>query len=188
MGVMHDFSIRSVEKERMDDPHCDPQKLVRTVRQFRLINRLVARYRTILNRWILQDMRGAPEQAYRLVDLGAGGCDIPQWLLTQARRDQLTLDVEGWDNDPRITAYAQTTHDSTAALTIRTADALRTPIAQPVDYLFGNHFLHHLSDDDIVALIRRWAPHVRRYMIFSDLRRGLAPYMGFTALSCFLPP
>ena len=47
--------------ECMDRPDCDPAKLYRTLAAFRWTNRLYARYRTILRRWIITDMQLTPQ-------------------------------------------------------------------------------------------------------------------------------
>ena len=179
------LTCRADMPELMDDAGCDPEALLRTVDQFASINRLVSRYRTILNRWVLDDMRREPERAWHLLDMGAGGCDIDEWLLNAARRQGLNLRVTACDVDPRIVRDAQTRRGRLPGLTIRRLDVLSDDVDEPVDYVFGNHFLHHLSAEELPGLLRRWMPRVRRRMVFSDLSRDRYSYMGFFLLSLF---
>jgi len=169
---------RAALVERMDEPDCSEARLLCTIRQFASLNRLVSRYRTILGRWVLADMRRDPARSYHLLDLGAGGCDIDAWLLHQAKRRGLRLRITAWEINPRIAAYARTRHAHTLGLDIHEADALTAPAPGAIDYLFANHFLHHLADPEISTLLARWAPHVRRRMIFSDIRRSRAAYLA----------
>ncbi|MDZ8119714.1 methyltransferase [Pontiella agarivorans] len=182
-----DMLYRAACDELMDAPDCDETRLLRTVRQFSSINRLVSRYRTILKREVLADMMKEPGREYHLVDMGAGGCDIDAWLLQSAQRLGLKLRISACDLDPRIIRYARTTYGDTPGLDIRRLDLLQYPPEEPVDYVFANHFLHHLTDQQIKHLLGVWAPRTRRRMVLSDLRRSSAAYLGYAALSLFYP-
>ena len=176
---------RANAPEHMDNPDCDDAALLRTVGQFASINRLFARYPTILKRWVLADMRRDPGRDWHLLDMGAGGCDIDVWLLAAARRRGLKLHITACDADPRIVREAQRTLAHVPGLTIRHLDVLNADWRGPVDYVFGNHFLHHLSDEEIGVLIRQWVPRVARRLLFSDLARRSATYLGFASISLF---
>ena len=178
---------RAVLVERMDDPDCCEKRLLCTVRQFASLNRMVSRYGTILRRWVLADMLRDPDRAYHLLDMGAGGCDIDAWLLQEAQRLGLRLRVTACDSDARILGYARRVHQESSGLSFSSQDVLRDDSDMQVDYVFANHFLHHLSNDEIVKLLTRWAPRVRRSMVFSDLRRSRSAYVGHAVLSAFFP-
>jgi len=180
MGI--DFRVRWTGTELMDDPACDEAMLIRTLDQFRSINRLVSRYRTILTRWVLDDMAVNPERNYHLIDLGAGGCDIPVWLLGEARRRKLSLRVTALDGDARAVAYARRNHGHVEGLQIRHADILAMSEHGPADYLFTNHVLHHLPDDVVVNVLKAMHQTARRRWIVSDLQRSRWAYLGFQLL------
>lgn len=180
-----DFSKRSGMSELMDDPSCDDKLLLRTIHQFASINFLVSRYRSILKRWVLADMLKEPNRPYHLVDMGAGGCDIDAWLLGTALRLGLNLRVTACDLDERIINYARETYGHVSGLSIRNMDLLTGRPGETIDFVFANHFLHHLSNDNIIHLLRFWQPHVRRRLVFSDLERTRKAYLGFNALSLF---
>ena len=77
------FAARAPLSELMDDPGCNETLLLRTVRQFASINRLVGRYRTILRYHVLMDMQREPDREYHLLDMGLAaatsmsGCSPP---------------------------------------------------------------------------------------------------------------
>ncbi|MDF7806736.1 methyltransferase domain-containing protein [Pontiellaceae bacterium B12219] len=185
--ILPNLSARETMDELMDAPDCDETRLLRTVRQFSAINRQVARYRTILKREILADMMRDPDREYHLVDMGAGGCDIDVWLLKAARKRGLKLRISACDIDPRIIRYARSTFGKTPGLDIRREDLLGDSFPEPVDYVFANHFLHHLTDKQIIDLLQLWAPRVRRKMVLSDLKRARGAYWGYAALALFYP-
>jgi 2-polyprenyl-3-methyl-5-hydroxy-6-metoxy-1,4-benzoquinol methylase len=184
---MPDFSQRQFTPERMDDPDCDRDMLLRTVRQFKAINRLVSRYRGLLRRTVLGDMRRDPARAYHLVDLGAGGCDIAAWLLKQARAGGLTLRITAVDADARTVAWATARYAGMDGLRIVCADATTLGAYGAVDYVFANHVLHHLDDARVRDVLQRVDATAQRGYVLSDIRRGRLAYWGVTLLTglCF---
>lgn len=180
---MPDFSRRLDVAEAMDAPDCDAAMLMRTVAQFRGINRLVSRYRTLLRRHVLADMQKDPARAYHLVDLGAGACDIAVWLLRRARRLGLRLRVTALDADPRVAAWAREWTAGEAGLTVVCAGAAEFPRFAPVDYVFANHFLHHLDDHAVRGILRQVQATAVRGFVLADIHRGWGAYLGVTVLN-----
>lgn len=177
--IIPDLSTRFDAPERMDAPDCCEEKLARTISQFRFINRLYSRYGTLLRRHVLADMLRDPRRAYHLVDLAAGGGDIAAWLLATADEVGLQLRVTAIDSDPRIVGFAERQYGRRPGLEIRCMNAFDLEQLEPVDYLFSNHFLHHLGEEDIVRMLELAARSVRRLSLFSDLRRSYVSYCGF---------
>ncbi len=171
--------------ELMDDPACSEVVLWRTLAQFERVNRLVSRYRTILSQWVLDDMDLDPEREYHFIDLGAGGCDIPAWLLGKARRRGLRLRVTAIDSDPRAVRYAQGRHGQVAGLDIVEAPAEDPLAPDSADYVFCNHVLHHVPHPAIPTLLRSMHACARRRWLVSDLRRSRASYLGYGLLGLF---
>lgn len=181
--MLPDFTYRAQLSELMDDPDCSEELLLRTIRQFTSINLLFSGYRTILKRWMIADMLKEPDRPYHMVDMGAGGCDIDAWLLRITNRLGLNLRITACDLDRRITAYARATYGHVEGLVVREHDLLSDDFDEPVDYVFANHFLHHLQNEDITALLQRWYPLVSRRMVFSDLERQPMSYFAFSIFS-----
>jgi len=176
--TMIDFSKRITTPELMDDPNCDEILLFRTLDQFRIVNRLFSRYQRLLTKTILQDMQ--PGRTYHLVDVGAGGCDIPAWLLTQAQKKGLSLRITALDTDPRITRHAQKAYSHLENLSIVNDSGEHLEKYAPIDYVFANHVLHHLDDDTIRTFIQTSTRLANRGVIFSDLKRSRWSYIGFS--------
>ena len=122
---------------------------------------------------------------YHLVDLGAGGCDIPVWLLRTAERRRIDVRVTALDGDPRAVAFARARYGNIDRLTIQTGDLMSMDQFGPVDYIFTNHVLHHLPDDLIPDVLRKMQQTARRRWIVSDLKRSAWSYAGFQVLGRF---
>ena len=178
MSFFSAFQHRARDEELMDRPDCDPGQLFRTLDQFHGVNRCFSRARGLLRRTVLADMQ--PGQPRHLVDLGAGACDLPVWLLAAARKRNLDLRITAVDADPRIIDYARKRYGHIRGLHIREGDALALEAHAPFDYLFANHFLHHLPDEAIPALLAEAHRLCRRGFVISDLRRSPWSYLGFS--------
>lgn len=177
MNFFSSFDVRATEAECMDLPDCDESRLFHTLDQFHRINLLLSRVRGLLKKTVLKQMK--PGTSYHLVDLRAGACDIPVWLLHQAERRGLDLRITAVDADPRVARYARDRYGHIKHLTILQADALDLDSLSPFDVLFANHFLHHLPDDTLRILLQDATRLSRMGVIFSDLRRSPWSYLGF---------
>ncbi len=187
-ALFPDLSRRVNVAELMDDPECSEQRLLRTVRSFALLNRLVSRYRSVLNRWLIQDMLRQPARKYRVADLGAGGCDIPVWLLSRARKLGLDLSVLAVESNPLIADQARRVHRGVAGLQVVCKDAIHIGELEPVDYIIGNHFLHHLPNDEILNFLARALEMRIRRFVFNDLCRSHRAYYLHSLLAAVLFP
>ena len=174
---------RASEKELMDDPAADEELLLATVRQFGPINRLLSRSRSLIRRYILRDARRRGLSSFTVLDLGAGGGDIADWLVTAARRRGQYVRVICLDSDPRIAAYARRRLGGNPELEILEASAEELPRFGPVDYIFANHFLHHLDEEEILMLLPLLREQARCGFLLNDLRRSRLSYLGYTLLA-----
>lgn len=177
------WSERAAEKELMDDPAADEARLLATVRQFGPINRLLSRSRTLLRRHILDDASRRGLASYTVLDLGAGGCDIAEWLVGAAGRRGASAQVICLDSDPRIAAYARRRVAGTPNLQVLEASAEELPRVGPVDYIFANHFLHHLEDSEVRDLLLILKDYARYGVVLNDLKRSRLSYVGYSILA-----
>jgi 2-polyprenyl-3-methyl-5-hydroxy-6-metoxy-1,4-benzoquinol methylase len=133
------FAKRVGLPELMDLEDCDETKLLRTVNQFRLINRLFSAARPILTRYVLAEQ----QTSFSIVDVGAGGCDIMQWLVLKCRAKNIAVKVLCIDTDSRIVAFAQKACEAYPEIEICKKDVRDLVDIGRFDYVFANNFLHH---------------------------------------------
>lgn len=174
---------RAGEKELMDDPAADEGMLFATVEQFGAINRIVSRSRTLISRYIFDDAARRGLAEYTVLDLGAGACDIAEWLVEAAHRRGQRPHVICLDSDPRIAAYARRRVAGNDSLEVVEASAEELSRLGRVDYIFANHFLHHLDDDEIVHLLPAVSRAARNAFVINDLKRSRLSHAGFTLLA-----
>lgn len=181
MGIQALFypQERSTAPEIMDDPGSDPELLERTLGQLVLVNRLLSRMRGLLRRHLLRDMaeRGEPGRTWSVLDVGAGGCDIPIWLVRVAHRRGIALNITCLDHDPRVLQYARSRVAEYPEITLLEGSAFAIPGSY--DYIICNHFLHHLTDDEIGRFLAAAHRACRRRLLVNDLLRSYWSLAGF---------
>jgi len=161
--------------ELMDLPDSDPGRLERTLRQLAWINRFLTGARRLLARTILEDAR-RQRPPYTLLDVGAGGCDLALWLAGR----QPGLRITCLDHDPRAVAYARRRCAGVPAIEVRLGAAGELERLESFDYVFANHFLHHLDDERIAPTVAAMLGRARRLLVITDLLRSHRSYAWFS--------
>ncbi|GAA2033393.1 class I SAM-dependent methyltransferase [Agromyces tropicus] len=167
-------------RELMDDPGADPDALDRTYRRFGLVNRIVSRPAAVYEEWVRP--RLATTHAARMLDIGAGGGDLPWRILQLARRDGLRLEVVAIDPDERAVRAASRFSDPRFhARAGNSADLVAE--GETFDVVWSNHVLHHLTAAELGALLadteRLVAPG--GIGVHGDIERGRGAYLAFWA-------
>ena len=87
--------------------------------------------------------------------MGCGGGDIPFWLHEHCQRQGLNLKITGIDPDPRAVNFARHRYQGVDGLEINQASLFELPkLGMQFDYVFANHFLHHLTDDELIPALQ----------------------------------
>jgi len=170
----------TTDNERMDRADADPDRLRRTIRQFRWINFLFSASRALLREHIFSMMIRDPARSYTLLDVGAGGCDIAVWAAREARKRGLKLNITALDNDPRILPVAYRAVRDYPEIRILEGNALDLEQRESFDFIFSNHFLHHLGWDEIGIFLRQVLARTRIAFVMNDLKRSRWAYLGCT--------
>ena len=170
--------------ERMDDPRSDPILVARTLRHLELVNRTLSRVRTLLRRFVIQDLvsRGVPQAS--VLDVGAGGGDVGLWLVREGARRGVSIRVTCVDADARAVAYAKDRVGRNRAIDIVHGSLF--DVEGQWDYVISNHVLHHLCDEEIVGLLEHAWRICRRRIVWNDLLRSRLSLLGFSAFSALL--
>ncbi|NYD67916.1 class I SAM-dependent methyltransferase [Agromyces atrinae] len=166
--------------ELMDDPNCDAELLDRTYAQFPLVNRFVAGWRGIYRRDIRPLL--SAERPSRLLDIGAGGADVPRALLAWAARDGLLLRAVAVDPDPR--AYAWASARPTTGLQVSRAHSSELVAdGERFDVVISNHVLHHLDDAELSTVLADSEELLTPggIAVHSDIARSRFAYAAFAA-------
>ena len=178
-----DMRLRNTtDKEKMERADADPHQLLRSIRQFQWINVLFSASRGLLREHFFSVMEQDPKRVYTLLDVGAGGCDIAVWAAREARNRGLKLEITALDNDPRILPIAYRAVRDCPGIRILEGNALDFSELGSFDFIFSNHFLHHLDWDEIRIFLQQVLARTRLGFVMNDLMRSRMAYLGCTVL------
>ncbi|GAA1486635.1 class I SAM-dependent methyltransferase [Brachybacterium fresconis] len=164
--------------EQMDDPDCDPAMLERTYAQFRLVNAVVADWRATYRHQLRPHLRR--DGPTTVLDVGSGGGDLVRALARWAHRDGLDLRLTGIDPDPRAHAWARRQPPVAGVQFRRALSSELVAEGERFDLVVSNHLLHHLTADELQALLADSRRLARTAAVHSDIQRGRLGYALFS--------
>src|SRR5919198_3808603 len=169
--------------EMMDRPQPVSPELERDLERIRQFNRWLGSHRLVsifVRQWI---MRGA---RMRVVDLATGSGDIPRLLVDHARRIGAQIEIDAVDRQPATLEIARSLSAKYPEISYHAANVLEWDCHQKYDMALCSLVLHHFTDDDAVRLLRRCRELSRRFVLVSDLRRGLLLQAGVYILTALI--
>ena len=106
-------------------------------------------------------------------DYGCGDGELSAQFSRILRSRGIRHQITGFDlNDRGIRfGHARVLQDSVGCVVLKKADALK--INTSCDIAVSSLFMHHLTDNDLVALLKRVKDRAKYGLIFTDLRRCL---------------
>ena len=164
----------------MDRPQPVSRELEDDLRNIRALNRYFGSYHLIrhfLRRWI------KPDDRLRIVDLATGSGDIPRLIVDYARSIGAVVTIDAFDRQPATLEIAQHLSVSYPEISFTERDILEFEPADPYDLVLCSLVLHHFSEDDAVRVLRGSRELSKRFVLVSDLRRGLLGSVGVYLLT-----
>jgi len=147
-----------------------------------------------INRW-LGGMRGLANYLYprlrawrtrplRVVDLGAGGCPIPEAIAVWAADQNILLQICALDLQHTHLRWAQIRLETLPGIALVQGDVFAPPFADgSIDVVVSSLFLHHFTRAELIRLLPRWMSMTRRSLVMTDLVRHPIPYWFMKAAS-----
>lgn len=159
--------------EIMDRPGNDSQLLRDDLLVLEKINRFLGGHTLILrhlDRLLRQQPSGNP---VTILDLATGAGDVPRRLVQWARTRQFPVRVTATDGNPDILTIARERTADWPEIHLEQQDVLALPYpAGSFDFVLCALTLHHFSETDAVAILRRIRDIARVGYIVNDLRRN----------------
>ncbi len=149
----------------------------------KVVNRIGGGIR-VVRQFLAQELTGCPrEQVVRILDIGAGDCDIPLAVTRWATERGYKVEFTYLDHNPKAIELARkaVAHAGCKTIGMERADIFTYQPAGEFDYAVGSMTFHHFTDDEIDTLITHLRSFVRKAVLFNDLHRCLLNYMV-----CFL--
>jgi len=171
------------EPELMDRPQPVSSELERDLRNLRQLNRFFGSHRLILHflrLWI------KPGDHVRIVDLATGSGDIPRLIVDRTRKIGAKVEIAALDQQSATIEIARKLSADYPEISFVEANILEWQPTGPYDIVLCSLALHHFSDEDAMRLLRRCGDLSRKFVLVSDLRRGLLATIGVYLLTALI--
>ncbi len=166
----------------MDRPQPVTAELASDLRNLRQLNRHFGSYRLIdhfLRRWL------RPRSRLRILDLATGSGDIPRLVVDYARSVGAGVAVDAVDQQPSTLEIARSLSENYPEIDFLEGDVLSFG-EEPYDLVLCSLALHHFQEEGAVTLLKRCRQLSNKYVLVSDLRRGLLATVGVYLLTTFV--
>ena len=167
----------------MDRPQPVSADLEADLQNLRQLNRYFGSYRLIeyfLRKWI------ALGSSVRVLDLATGSGDIPRFVVDHGRKIGAAVTVHAVDQQRSTLEIARSLSADYPEIDFRQGDILSFAPHETYDVVLCSLALHHFSEPDAIALLRRCDELSARYVLVSDLRRGPLATLGVYLLTALI--
>jgi 2-polyprenyl-3-methyl-5-hydroxy-6-metoxy-1,4-benzoquinol methylase len=168
------------EPEWMDRPQPISSELMSDLRNLRTLNRYFGSYRLIhhfLRRWI------RPTEKLHILDLATGSGDVPRLIIEFAHEIGAEVEVDAVDFQPSTIEIARQLSTDFPEIRYHCADVHHFGAEHSYDIVLCSLALHHFSDEQAVALLRRCRTLSREKVLVADLCRSWFAKIGVAFLT-----
>jgi len=181
---MSRFSLRSYEKEQMDDLACSGEELTQTLRELKTVNKwLGGNYVTTSG--LTYFLKERPKETYKIADIGCGGGDMIRVMFDWSKNQSASFFFEGIDANPNIIALARKRNHlpQTKYVVQNIFDESFTK--EKVDISTCTLFTHHFTDLELVNLLKALKKKSEIGIIINDLHRHPLAYYSIKWITHF---
>jgi 2-polyprenyl-3-methyl-5-hydroxy-6-metoxy-1,4-benzoquinol methylase len=178
---MADLAVRSRQDEQMDAPDLDPAVYEKVLHDLARVNRFTFTAHPAIA--FLKRAIGSAKR-FRLMDVGFGDGDVLRAVARWARRRGIEADLVGVDLNEKSLRAARDATPPDLAIDYRAGDYLDQ--AGPFDFIICVQTTHHMSDEQLLTLLRTMEKETRMGWLICDLHRHGFAYWGFPILARLL--
>lgn len=171
---MPSLTERRLTPERMDAPDADPRDLERSLRFLRFVNARLGGTRASMKPFRKWSRQWSPGKTIRVLDIGTGSADIPIAMIDWANSHNFAMQVTAIDKHPTTLDIARRYIGSRDDVVLIECDALALMDRfEPgsFDYAHTGTFLHHLTDVEVMTVLRSMDRLSRHGVVWNDLLR-----------------
>ncbi len=161
----------------MADPTLDPREHVRALVALARLNAVSCTARRLWKS-ISAAAGQAGAGALRILDVACGGGDVTVSLWRLARKDRMSVRIEGVDLSPVAVEFATArARRRGAAVAFRQGNFLEGDLSRDYDVVTCSLFLHELEPGSALTLLERMSRAARLLVLVDDLERSFACYV-----------
>ena len=165
------MNTRTFQPELMDGDAYSRDEYVQTLKQLRLINILTSGYRPTLQAIRHFAALLPPGEPMRVLDVGFGYGDTLRAIAHHCRRRRIAIELDGIDLNGLSAESAREVTPPDAPIRYLTGDVFALRPAKPYHVIINALFMHHMSDEQTVGVLRWMAAHSTLGFFINDLHR-----------------
>ena len=185
-----DFSRRSTQAELADDLTLEGDASIKNMRELEGVNFWLGGKRTLisaLNKTYQKHWRSFENSKIVIADLGCGGGDLLRDIHNWAEKKELNVDLTGVDASPFGVQSAIKKSQGFNNIQFKTLNVLSDEFkTMRFDIVCLNSFCHHLSDSNLIALLKQLEKQTSIAIIINDLHRHWFAYLSISCISRLL--
>jgi len=155
--------------EIMDDPNLDENLHIEALAGLANLNSLSGSAAILWK----EIERESADEPLSILDIATGSGDIPLALWRRSKTSKKELKISGCDISRRSVELANSAAQKlNADVNFFQMNALDGSIPSGFDVIVSSLFCHHLSDDEVVSLLKNMAQSAKRLVLVNDLERS----------------
>ena len=172
---MPSLALRNRQPELMDQPDLDKDLHEQALRGLARIN-WFSRSNAIL--WPnIASAAKATDRTVRVLDVACGSGDVAISISRKAQKSRIPVEISGCDiSETSVRLAKQNAESLGAAAKFFRADVFSDSIPDDFDVVMCSLFLHHLDEDDAIALLEQMAKATKQIVMVNDLVRSQSGY------------
>lgn len=171
------FEKRAYEEELMDDLDSGGEEIHQTLRELETVNKWLGGNEVTTNglNKLLKDHDSSEKLV--IADLGCGGGDILILVAKWARKNNIAVELMGYDANPNIIAYAQENCNAFPEISFYVEDIFSEGFkANKYDLVLCTLFTHHFTDEQLTGIFHQFKEQAKVGVIINDLHRHWLAY------------
>jgi 2-polyprenyl-3-methyl-5-hydroxy-6-metoxy-1,4-benzoquinol methylase len=178
-----DFSKRTTEKERMDNPEIDQMVLKAVFKDINRATRLLGGNRITIEA-VARILRDYPKEEYTVLDVGCGDGNMLRTIARYCREENIKLNLIGTDLSEKALAIAKEQSRNYPEISYARQDILKLQADTTAgDIVLCTLTMHHFNNKQIHAFLKKFATMAAMGVVINDLQRSRWAYYLFRVFS-----